>query len=39
MKNDNGNKRKLSKIKEFRKLEECYITLIKAANQYYDLVI
>lgn len=27
------------KIKEFRKLEECYITLIKAANQYYDLVI
>lgn len=27
------------KIKEFRKIEECYINLIKSANQYYDVVI
>lgn len=28
-----------SKIEGLRKIEECYISLIKAANQYYDIVI
>jgi len=27
------------KIREVRKIEECYINLIRAANQYYDVVI